>query len=72
MKRPEFNALYAQGFVRVAACTPVVVSADPAANAAAIIDLATAASDEGAAVAVFPELCVTGYAIDDLAAQRNH
>ncbi len=69
MKRPEFNALYAQGFVRVAACTPVVVSADPAANAAAIIDLATAASDEGAAVAVFPELCVTGYAIDDLLLQ---
>ncbi len=43
MKRPEFNALYAQGFARVAACTPVVVSADPAANAAAIIDLAKAA-----------------------------
>ena len=69
MKRPEFNALYAQGFARVAACTPVVVSADPAANASAIIDLARKASDEGAAVAVFPELCVTGYAIDDLLLQ---
>jgi NAD+ synthase (glutamine-hydrolysing) len=69
MKRPDFNALYAQGFARVAACTPVVVSADPAANAAAIIALAREASNEGAAVAVFPELCVTGYAIDDLLLQ---
>ena len=69
MKRPDFNALYRQGFARLAACTPVVVSADPAANAAAIIDLARQASDQGAAVAVFPELCVTGYAIDDLLLQ---
>jgi NAD+ synthase (glutamine-hydrolysing) len=69
MKRPEFNAIYTQGFCRVAACTPVVVSADPPANAAAIIDLARQASDQGAAVAVFPELSVTGYAIDDLLLQ---
>lgn len=71
MTSPSFNALYAQGFCRVAACTPVVVSADPAANAAAIVALARAASDQGAGVAVFPELCVTGYAIDDLLLQET-
>ncbi len=69
MTRPAFHSLYAQGFVRVAACTPVAVSADPAANAAAIIALAKQAGAQGAAVAVFPELCVTGYAIDDLLLQ---
>jgi NAD+ synthase (glutamine-hydrolysing) len=69
MTRAPFNALYAQGFCRVAACTPVAVSADPAANAAAILALAREASEAGAGVAVFPELCVTGYAIDDLLLQ---
>ena len=69
MTKPAFFSLYAQGLARVAACTPVAVSADPAANARAIIDLARKASAEGSAVAVFPELCVTGYAIDDLLLQ---
>jgi NAD+ synthase (glutamine-hydrolysing) len=69
MTKPAFHSLYAQGFCRVAACTPLAVDADPAANAQAIIELAQAASARGAAVAVFPELCVTGYAIDDLLLQ---
>ena len=69
MNKAAFHALYAQGFCRVAACTPVAVSGDPAANAEAIVALAQRASDQGAAVAVFPELCVTGYAIDDLLLQ---
>ncbi len=57
---------YAHNFVRVAAATPVVRPADPAANAAATLALARACAADGAAVAVFPELGLTGYAIDDL------
>ena len=33
----EFDNLYAHGFVRVAACAPVVEPANPAANADAIL-----------------------------------
>ncbi|MDU1672442.1 MAG: nitrilase-related carbon-nitrogen hydrolase, partial [Bradyrhizobium sp.] len=43
--------------------------ANPAANAAAILAAARACHDQGAAVAVFPELCLSGYAIDDLVKQ---
>jgi NAD+ synthase (glutamine-hydrolysing) len=62
---PFFN-LYAQGFARVATATPKVALADPATNAAAVIGLAHQAHDAGAALVVFPELCLTGYSIDDL------
>lgn len=62
---PFFN-LYAQGFARVATATPKVALADPATNAAAVIGLAQEAHDAGAALVVFPELCLTGYSIDDL------
>ena len=62
---PFFN-LYAQGMARVATATPKVALADPAANAAAVIRLAQQAHDAGAALVVFPELCLTGYSIDDL------
>ncbi len=36
----SFGSLYAHGFVRVAACAPVVAPADPAANAEAILAFA--------------------------------
>ncbi len=39
---------------------------DPALNAARILEAAAACSDEGAAVALFPECSLSGYAIDDL------
>lgn len=64
-----FESVYRHGFARVAACTIPVAVADPPRNAAAVIAAARAAHDEGAAVAVFPELCLTGYAIDDLVMQ---
>jgi len=54
------------GFVRVAAVVPPVRLADPAANAAAIAEGARRASERGAAVAVFPELAVSGYSCEDL------
>ena len=62
----EFASAYTHGFARVAACTVPVTVADPRANAAAILAEARACHDDGVAVAVFPELCVSGYAIDDL------
>ncbi|MEU4360800.1 NAD(+) synthase [Promicromonospora sp. NPDC023987] len=65
----DFYNAYAQGFARVAACTIPVAVADPAANAAAILEQARRLHDDGVAVAVFPELCLSGYAIDDLLMQ---
>ncbi|HEU4568546.1 MAG TPA: NAD(+) synthase, partial [Marmoricola sp.] len=62
----DFRSAYAQGFARVAACTVPVTVADPAANVECVLTEARACHDEGVAVAVFPELCLTGYSIDDL------
>ena len=62
----EFRSAYDQGFARVAAVTLPVALADPAANAAAIIEQARSLSDDGVCLAAFPELSLTGYSIDDL------
>ncbi|MBV9782637.1 MAG: NAD(+) synthase [Acidisphaera sp.] len=64
-----FRSLYRHGFARVAACTTPTSLADPAANAEATLALAREGSDRGAALAVFPELGISGYAIDDLRQQ---
>ncbi len=64
-----FESIYRHGFARVAACTIPVAIADPHTNADAVLEQAHACHDEGVAVAVFPELCLTGYAIDDLVMQ---
>jgi len=64
-----FENVYRHGFARVAACTIPVAVADPATNADSVLDSARACDAEGVAVAVFPELCLTGYAIDDLVMQ---
>jgi NAD+ synthase (glutamine-hydrolysing) len=42
---------------------------DPAANAQAALDIARECNDEGVAVAVFPELALTGYSLDDILMQ---
>ena len=65
----DFRSAYAHGFARVAACTLPVAVADPAANAARVLEQARACHDDGVAVAVFPELTLSGYAIDDLVMQ---
>ena len=62
----EFLSAYDQGFARVAAVTLPVVPVNPAANAAAIIEQARFLADDGVCLVAFPELCLTGYAIDDL------
>src|SRR5690348_2388139 len=67
----EFGSIYRHGFVRVAACTTCCTLADPSANAGAILALARACHDRAAALAVFPELGVSGYAIGDLLHQSS-
>ncbi|GAA5026038.1 NAD(+) synthase [Microbacterium fluvii] len=64
-----FESAYRHGFARIAACTIPVAIADPAANAAAVLETVRELDAEAVAVAVFPELCLTGYAIDDLVMQ---
>jgi NAD+ synthase (glutamine-hydrolysing) len=62
----DFYSAYDQGFARVAACTLPVAIADPAANARTVLEQARACHDDGVAVAIFPELTLCGYSIDDL------
>ena len=64
-----FENVYRHGFARVAACTIPVAIADPAANTEAVLSSARECDADGVAVAVFPELCLSGYAIDDLVMQ---
>ena len=66
----EFRSVYDQGFARIAAVTAPVAPANPAKNAQTTIDLLQEAQAQGVAVAVFPELNLTGYAIDDLFLQE--
>ena len=65
----DFRSAYEQGFARVAACTVPLAAADPPANAEAVLRAARACDADGVAVAVFPELCLSGYSIEDLLLQ---
>src|SRR4051794_25008849 len=62
----DFTSAYAHGFARVAACATPTAIADPAANLASVLSEARACHVDGVAVAVFPELTLSGYALDDL------
>ncbi len=62
----NFGSSYDQGFVRIAACSSRTALAIPPDNAATIIEIVRALDDEAVGLAVFPELCLTGYSIDDL------
>ena len=64
-----FESAYRHGFARVAACTIPVAVADPATNAEAVLAAAHECDADAVAIAVFPELCLSGYAIDDLVMQ---
>ncbi|GAB3284174.1 NAD(+) synthase [Microbacterium lacusdiani] len=65
----DFASAYRHGFARIAACTIPLAIADPATNADHVLASARECHDEAVAVAVFPELCLSGYAIDDLVMQ---
>ncbi|MGI9161646.1 MAG: NAD(+) synthase [Mycobacterium sp.] len=67
----DFFSAYRHGFARVAACTHRTVLADPAANAASVLRIARSCHDEGVAVAVFPELTLSGYSIEDILLQDS-
>ena len=62
----DFYSAYAHGFARVAACTVPIAIADPAANARTVLEQARACHEDGVAVAIFPELTLAGYSIEDL------
>ncbi|WP_099287969.1 NAD(+) synthase [Mycobacterium persicum] len=65
----SFYSAYRHGFVRVAACTHHTTIGDPAANAASVLGLARQCHDDGVALAVFPELTLSGYSIEDILLQ---
>ncbi|BCI86898.1 hypothetical protein NIIDMKKI_21040 [Mycobacterium kansasii] len=65
----SFYSAYRHGFVRVAACTHHTTIGDPAANAASVLGLARQCHDDGVALAVFPELTLSGYSIEDILMQ---
>lgn len=54
------------GFIRVAAATPVIRVADCGYNTDRIIDFIDEAQKQGIKLIVFPELCITGYTCGDL------
>ncbi len=66
----DFFSLYSHGFARVAAAVPHLRIAEPEFNAARTIALAQQASDQHAALVIFPELGLSGYSIEDLVHQQ--
>ncbi len=54
------------GFIKVAACTPLIKVADTDYNAERIIEMIIDAESQGVKLCVFPELCITGYTCQDL------
>ena len=65
----DFYSAYRQGFVRVAACTHHTTLADPVANAESVLRMARDCHDDSVALAVFPELTLSGYSIEDILMQ---
>lgn len=59
------------GYIRAAALTPVIRVADCTYNTDNIIKLAQEAYSDGVRLAVFPEMCITGYTCNDLFLQEK-
>ena len=49
------------GWLKVTAATPSLRVADTEYNAAEIVNMAQKAAEDGSALCVFPELCLTAY-----------
>ena len=62
----SFHSIYRHGFLRAAVAVPRVRVADPAFNAERTCGLARRASEQGAAVVLFPELGLSSYSNEDL------
>jgi NAD+ synthase (glutamine-hydrolysing) len=65
----DFYSAYGQGFIRVAACTIRTAIGEPATNADSVLRLARECHDEGVGLAIFPELTLSGYSIEDILMQ---
>ncbi len=65
----KFHSLYTHGLARVAACCIPIRLADPGANARNVLSLLKDCAEKGAALAVFQELTLSGYSIEDLILQ---
>lgn len=65
-----FFDMHAHGFVRVATATPAMRTADVAYNVEGILAEARRAHDAQVDLVIYPELCVSSYAIDDLHLQN--
>jgi NAD+ synthase (glutamine-hydrolysing) len=61
--------IYRHGMLRITTVAPTLSMLDPAANAQRAIEICNAAHADHAGLVVFPELGITGYAIDDLLLQ---
>jgi NAD+ synthase (glutamine-hydrolysing) len=61
-----FDSIYSHGYVRACACVPRVKLAVPQFNAERTMALAREAAADHAALAIFPELGLSGYSCDDL------
>ena len=64
-----FFCLHNHGFIRAAVAAPHLKVAEPAFNAGKIIEMAQKADQQAASIVLFPELCLSAYAIDDLLQQ---
>jgi NAD+ synthase (glutamine-hydrolysing) len=65
----DFFSAYDQGFVRVAACTLHTAVADPESNAESVLRVARACHEDHVGVAVYPELTLSGYSLEDIVMQ---
>ncbi|MGD8426776.1 MAG: NAD(+) synthase [Balneolaceae bacterium] len=66
-----FHSIYTHDFIRTAVAIPSIALSDPQTNIERSVKLATEASDNGAAICLFPELGFTGYSNEDLFQQAS-
>jgi NAD+ synthase (glutamine-hydrolysing) len=64
-----FFSIHHQGLIRAGVCTPWIHIADPKSNAEEIVGLMAQGRARGVDLLLFPELCLSAYAIDDLLLQ---
>jgi len=65
VKKAFFSA-HRQGFIRAGVCTPRIHVGDPRSNAEEVIALMAEGARRAVDLLLFPELCLSAYAIDDL------
>jgi NAD+ synthase (glutamine-hydrolysing) len=65
-KKPDFGAIHRHGFVRTASASPRASAGDVVFNVEETVALAREADARGVDLAVFPELNLSSYAVDDL------